>query len=101
MNHLTVVPCYHLGKWHEGRLKEGCWRISFFSLRTGETFRLVLWGRPNPAVTMGMKKGVKGQGRILGRRPEREREGPWQGLPVVSLRLLSPAPLEDRKKDGA
>ena len=47
----------------------------------GETFRLVLWGRLNPAVIVGMRKGVKGQGRILGRRPERRWERLLQGVP--------------------
>lgn len=61
MNYPTVVPRYHFGEWQWGRLEEGSWRIFFFPLKIEETFRLALWGRPKPAVIMGMRKGARVQ----------------------------------------
>lgn len=70
-----------------------------FFPKIGETFILVLWGRPNPAIIMRMTKGVKGQGRTSGRRPERGGESPLQGVKGFILRFGA-QPLEFRKKEG-
>lgn len=81
MSHLTVCPSTTLmldeGRSKE-RLKRSVGEFCLFFPTIGETFILVLWGRPNPAVILAMGKGVKGQGGP--RRVRRACRRKWESL---------------------